>query len=347
MPLPHPSFTARSAASAERETAAAPIELKAGVQLPEFRSTRLHVEVGDRPKRLPIDAELECSTLTSLRANSPRFWETTVRFPGLSARIGTVNARTPELCGSVRGPWFAESQCSDACCLAAAIRSLTRQRGRRQRPRRACISRTSRTTSPRTTTPATLRGTPTRTSKSKRPPRSRRQLEALDVQVLGAFGSASPGILQSGEIDGAALSAALGDEIPPGAAASGSGGLTVGTHRIGGLAPPRGEVVSFEPIFAGGDVANGDAVVERMRARFRLCYQAGLDTIPDLSGDVVLTSTIDDAGAAVGIAVASSPFADRAPEVVACLKAVLASGLFSPPTAPATLALDVSFAVAP
>jgi len=91
----------------------------------------------------------------------------------------------------------------------------------------------------------------------------------------------------------------------------------------------------------GGKVANAVAVTARMRGRFRRCYQQGLATHPAMQGTVQLSATIGPKGDV--IRVGDNGGGSLAP-IVPCLKAVVSSGLFAPPTGgSALISIPITF----
>src|SRR5262245_17832714 len=188
------------------------------------------------------------------------------------------------------------------------------------------------------------------------------QLAELDVQTVGALGSglATEGVLNSGEVPAGLLDEAgrssmgAGSGDPgglKGLGGSGSGSVRPGAGGGGGLRDigdtrgqagggatqagkakevkgPTGSANVGGAGVAGGNVANANAVVARMKGRFRNCYQQGLNQNPEMQGSVTLTAKIGPNGEVLSVGGggggALSP-------IVPCLKAVVQSGGFSQP----------------
>jgi hypothetical protein len=74
-------------------------------------------------------------------------------------------------------------------------------------------------------------------------------------------------------------------------------------------------------------VSNASSVVARMKGRFRACYNAGLQSNPEMQGSVMLTAKIGPNGGVTSVGGGGGPLAP----IVGCLKGVVASGGFSPP----------------
>jgi hypothetical protein len=76
-------------------------------------------------------------------------------------------------------------------------------------------------------------------------------------------------------------------------------------------------------------VNNAQAVVSRMRGRFRACYMGpqGLGSNPDMAGSVTLVATLGPNGEVRSVGGGGGPLAP----IVPCLKSVVQSGGFSPP----------------
>jgi len=192
-------------------------------------------------------------------------------------------------------------------------------------------------------------------------------LADLDVQTLGALGSggvAVENVLGNGEVpagmlDEAARSGAgAGSGEPSGLKAFGSGSGKGGTGPLGGsgsggdlstkgerggstegggavasegkkaeVKGPTGDASVGGAGVQGGAVANASSVVARMKGRFRSCYQAGLNSNPDMSGSVVLVATIGPNGEVQGVGGGGGSLGP----IIGCLKGVVQSAAFSPP----------------
>lgn len=201
-------------------------------------------------------------------------------------------------------------------------------------------------------------------------------LAELDVQTVGALGSgvATEGVLGSSEVPAGLLDdagksgmgAGTGDpgglkglggtgsgSVKPGAG-GGSGRLSdignTGTGEKGGatgagtakkVQGPKGSAMVGGAGVAGGSVANASSVVARMRGRFRRCYQQGLNTNPEMQGSVQLTAKIGPNGEVLGVGGGGG---GSLGPIVGCLKAVVASGAFSPPdSGSAIISIPITF----
>jgi hypothetical protein len=206
------------------------------------------------------------------------------------------------------------------------------------------------------------------------------QLAALDVQTLGALGGAlaTEGVLGSSDVPAgllddagrSAMGSGTGDpsglknlggsgsgSIRPGEGGGGRGLSDIGERgQAGGpgggaetegsakaVKGPQGSVNVGGAGVAGGAVSNAGAVVSRMRGRFRACYQAGLDSNPELAGSVTLVAKIGPNGAVTGVSGGGGALSP----IVGCLKAVVSSGGFSPPDngVGATISIPITFVV--
>ena len=93
----------------------------------------------------------------------------------------------------------------------------------------------------------------------------------------------------------------------------------------------------------GGHVANAEAVVARMAAGFRRCYNQGLIDNPDMAGSVRITAKIGPNGEVIGVS-PSPGGGNLSGKVIGCVAARVASSQFSPPDdGGATLDIPVSF----
>ncbi|HZO12146.1 MAG TPA: AgmX/PglI C-terminal domain-containing protein [Polyangiaceae bacterium] len=188
------------------------------------------------------------------------------------------------------------------------------------------------------------------------------QLAELDVQTVGALGGglATEGVLGSSEVpaglldDAGRSSMGAGSGDPGGLrglGGSGSGSVRPGAGGGGGLrdigntsgkegggATQAGKAKEVKgPVgsanvggagVAGGTVANANAVVARMKGRFRNCYQTGLNQNPEMQGSVTLTAKIGPNGEVLSVGGGGG---GALGPIVPCLKAVVQSGGFSPP----------------
>jgi hypothetical protein len=105
------------------------------------------------------------------------------------------------------------------------------------------------------------------------------------------------------------------------------------------LGPTRATIGAIE--VSGGEIANMERVVTAMRRRFRRCYAAVLEKIPELAGSVELVVHVDEAGAPVCVNGTSQALAP----VVPCLKAVAASGAWDPPGTATRVVIPVTLEV--
>jgi hypothetical protein len=93
-----------------------------------------------------------------------------------------------------------------------------------------------------------------------------------------------------------------------------------------------------------GVVANANAVVHRMKTRFRNCFVAGLATHPKLGGTITVIAKVGPTGAVTSVS--GGKTSSLAP-IVPCLHAVVASGKFDPPKGGnAVISIPITF-VAP
>jgi hypothetical protein len=202
------------------------------------------------------------------------------------------------------------------------------------------------------------------------------ELAELDVQTLGALGSggvSTEGVLgtsdvPTGLLDDAARSrigAGVGGAgglnlgnatgagaVRPGAAGGGDGLSKIGvteedsggagkTGQAKAVAGPKGSVSVGGAGVSGGAVANATAVVARMRARFRNCYEQGLNSNPEMQGSVTLTAKVGPNGEVQSVGGGGG---GSLGPIVGCLKAVVSSGAFAPPEGGgAIITIPISF----
>jgi hypothetical protein len=202
------------------------------------------------------------------------------------------------------------------------------------------------------------------------------ELAELDVQTLGALGSggvSTEGVLGTSDVPtgllddaarsgiGAGIGGAgglnLGNStgagaVRPGAAGGGQGlsGIGVTEEDSGGagktgqakaVAGPKGNVSVGGAGVSGGAVANASAVVARMRARFRHCYEQGLNSNPEMSGSVTLTAKVGPNGEVTGVGGGGG---GALGPIVGCLKAVVQGASFAPPEGGgAIITIPISF----
>ncbi len=102
----------------------------------------------------------------------------------------------------------------------------------------------------------------------------------------------------------------------------------------------KGEATIRHAGVSGGAVANAAAVVARMKNRFRICYQEGLKSKPDMAGSVTLIAKIGPNGDVQGVSGTSTSLGP----ILGCLKSVVSSGSFSPPEGgPAVIEIPITF----
>jgi len=201
------------------------------------------------------------------------------------------------------------------------------------------------------------------------------QLEQLQMETLGAFGSSGPataGVLKSGEVptgilDQIAASGAGVTASGPGDLKLGSGGgaplrpgqtggaglasvgaTTAGTKGGSGPAAtvkgPTGTANVGSAAVSGGSVSNADRVVAGMRAGFRACYNRGLASNPDLHGSVKVVAKVGPNGDVVSATPqGGSTLGD---DVIDCVVRRVKSAQFDPPSGGgATIVIPVTFAL--
>jgi hypothetical protein len=196
------------------------------------------------------------------------------------------------------------------------------------------------------------------------------QLDMAMIGVLNSGGSATQGVLNSGDVptgllDGAAQSGAgvgqggvaglnmgggTGGAVRPGAA--GGGGLagigntgTGGPAGAGSAVKPKGPVGNAQvggAAVSGGQVANASSVVAGMAAGFRRCYNKGLSEDPSMKGSVRITAKIGPNGEV--LSASPSGGGGLSGTVIGCVTARVSSAQFSPPEGGgATVVIPVTF----
>ncbi len=121
--------------------------------------------------------------------------------------------------------------------------------------------------------------------------------------------------------------------------------------RIGPLddtpTPPRGAVVRVGAIDVKGTIPGSERVVAGLRARFRSCYQTGVNNDPSMAGSLVLKVAVSTSGEVASADVTSN--AGVSPGVAACVSGVVRRATFAPGggtiTIPLTLGADVPMPV--
>lgn len=187
-----------------------------------------------------------------------------------------------------------------------------------------------------------------------------RSLDQLEMATLGALtgtGTATAGVLGSGEVPTGALEAAAasgagvglsggsglniggggGGAIRPGASGGGGGLAAIGQTGGGEVATagtatkvsgPKGTVNASASV-AVGTVSNANAVVARMSAGFRRCYNQGLASNPDMSGRVNVSARIGPGGEVQSVT--ATPSGTISSDVANCIAARVRSARFDPP----------------
>jgi hypothetical protein len=183
-------------------------------------------------------------------------------------------------------------------------------------------------------------------------------LEQLEMATLGALASTGPataGVLRGGEVPTGALDQAAasgagvgveggglrlgggGGTIRPGEAGGGLGTIgatgrasgATGTGQAAKVKGPKGSATVGGATVQGGTISNPAAVVARMRAGFRACYQRGLDSNPDAQGRIQLSLRVGAGGEV--LSVTASPSGSLPPAVVDCVKSRAKNAQFEPP----------------
>lgn len=181
------------------------------------------------------------------------------------------------------------------------------------------------------------------------------QLEQMEMATLGALvntGSATEGVLKTGEVPTGALDKAAassagvgvgglslgggGGAIRPGAAGGGLG--AIGSTTAGGgsgtgtaatVSGPKGSASTGAANVSGGTVSNAARVVAGMRAGFRNCYNRALSQNPDVEGRISLSIRVGPGGEVQGVTAA--PSGNLPDSVVSCVKARAQAAQFDPP----------------
>ncbi|HEY8079960.1 MAG TPA: AgmX/PglI C-terminal domain-containing protein [Labilithrix sp.] len=92
------------------------------------------------------------------------------------------------------------------------------------------------------------------------------------------------------------------------------------------VAPPIPTVMTLPPTSTGA-VTDADAIVAKLRPRFRKCYQDGLSSDPTMHGKVVLNARVGANGEVNGVDVVSNNGLSQ--PVAACLQATLGRATFT------------------
>lgn len=195
------------------------------------------------------------------------------------------------------------------------------------------------------------------------------QADAMQMQMLAALGggSAVQGALNRSDIPPVDLSgaAASGAGVAHGTGdlkVGGGGGAVQGGGKGGGLGSLGGGTKGSGDGTAGqerkvegpkGDaqlgsstatvpVSDADRVIAGMRARFRQCYQTGLNSDPSMSGKVVITAKVGPNGEVSSADVSSNSGLSQG--VASCIANVVKRGQFNAPGGGgSTLNIPVTF----
>lgn len=149
-----------------------------------------------------------------------------------------------------------------------------------------------------------------------------------------SMGRGGPGVVRPGAVGRGDLTA-IGD------VGRGDAPVSVGSAQ----APhgPRGGQASIgSEGLVGGNVANATAVVARMQAGFRRCYNRELPNAPDMKGSVRITAKIGPNGEVAGAS--ASGGGGLTPGLISCVTARVASAQFAAPDGGgATIVIPVTF----
>jgi hypothetical protein len=183
------------------------------------------------------------------------------------------------------------------------------------------------------------------------------QAEAMQMQMLAAFGgnSAVQGALNRSDIppqdlgsaaqSGAGVSNTGGDlrlgsggggVVQPGKAGgglagignTGGGGTGSGAGKETAVKGPTGEA-QIGATSASVPVNNAERVVAGLRAKFKSCYQKGLNSDPGMSGSVTIVTKVSPNGEVS--AANGSSVTGLSPEVVACIERHVKNAQFDAP----------------
>ena len=181
------------------------------------------------------------------------------------------------------------------------------------------------------------------------------ELDQLDMAMIGALsglGSATSGVLPSGDLptgDGigiygqnAGVGSASGGALVPGAGAGGLGSIGATGGAVAGpsvaVAGPRANV-SASASMSGALVANSQRVVAGMSAGFRRCFMKGMASNPEMSGTVRVVARIGPSGEVV--AVTATPSGTISGEVANCMASRVQSAQFDPPEGGGTATVTI------
>lgn len=201
------------------------------------------------------------------------------------------------------------------------------------------------------------------------------ELEQLQMETLGAFGSTGPataGVLKSGEVptgildqiaaSGAGVTASGPGDLKLGSGGGGplrpgqTGGASLGSvgstkaGTTGGSGPaatvkgPTGTANVGSASVSGGSVSNADRVVAGMRAGFRACYNRGLANNPELHGSVKIVAKVGPNGDVVSATPQGGSTLGQ--DVIDCVVRRVKAAQFDPPSGGgATIVIPVTFAL--
>ena len=195
------------------------------------------------------------------------------------------------------------------------------------------------------------------------------QADQMQMQMLAALngGSSVQGALNRSDIPPVDLSGAAASNAGVGHGSGdlklGSGGAPVqGGGKGGGLAGIGGGTGGSGPGTAGTEtkvagptgvaqvggttatvpISDADRVIAGLRARFRSCYQTGLNSDPSMSGKVLISAHVGPNGEVTSADVASN--SGLSPGVASCIAGVVKRATFSAPGGGgSTLQIPVTF----
>jgi hypothetical protein len=140
------------------------------------------------------------------------------------------------------------------------------------------------------------------------------------------IGSSGPGGLKIGGGGGAVGPGGRGGLSDIGGTGSGTGTGSTGTATT--VAAPKASVGGGGSV-SSGKISGAERVIAGAKGRIRGCYQAGLNSNPDMEGRVTFTLTISGAGSVSNASV--SPSGSLNGSVVSCIQGVLRSLNFDAP----------------
>lgn len=183
-----------------------------------------------------------------------------------------------------------------------------------------------------------------------------KQLAAMEAAVLGVVGSgpAAANVLADGNVPTGSLDtfakadSAVGNSGPGGLKTTVAGGPVGGDGKPGlgdgipagkatgsqgsgtttAVAAPKANVGGGGSV-SGGKINNASRVIALARAKARACYQAGLNSNPDMEGRASFTLTISGSGSVSSASV--SPSGSLSGGVASCIRSALQGLSFDPP----------------